>query len=72
MEVHELPDGLIVEGARELRAPESVSTGGDHRIGMAAAALAAIARAPIAIDGADCIATSFPDFKETWSRAFIG
>jgi 3-phosphoshikimate 1-carboxyvinyltransferase len=72
VEAHELPDGLIVEGARELRAPKSVSTGGDHRIGMAAAALAAIARAPIAIDGGDCIATSFPDFKETWSRAFIG
>lgn len=71
VEVHELPDGLIVEGRRKLTAPERVSSGGDHRIGMAGAALAAIARSPIVIDDAECIATSFPDFETTWNRAFI-
>jgi len=71
-EVRELDDGLTVRRGERLRAPERISTAGDHRIGMAAAALATALRQPLVIDDADCIATSFPDFAATWSRAFAG
>jgi len=68
--VEEFADGLAVRGGSKLTAPERVSTRGDHRIGMSAAILAAAARAPITIDDADCIATSFPGFAAAWSAAF--
>jgi 3-phosphoshikimate 1-carboxyvinyltransferase len=65
-----LADGIVVRGGKELRAPRRVNTYGDHRIGLSAAILAAAARAPITIDDADCIATSFPKFEQTWKAAF--
>jgi len=68
--VSEVPDGISVRGGRPLRPPDRVSTGGDHRIGLTAAVLAAIAQAPIVIDDADCIATSFPGFSAAWQAAF--
>jgi 3-phosphoshikimate 1-carboxyvinyltransferase len=72
IESHERPDGIDVLGTRgrPLHAPQRVSTGGDHRIGMAAAVLALAGRAQIEIEDAGCIATSFPDFERTWTRAF--
>jgi len=69
-EVEDLPDGLVVRRSSPLQAPELISAGGDHRIGMAAAALAAALRQPLVIDDAECIATSFPEFEKTWSQAF--
>jgi 3-phosphoshikimate 1-carboxyvinyltransferase len=69
-DVQEFTDGLTVRGGRPLRAPERVSTGGDHRIGMSAALLALATGAAIEIDGADCIATSFPGFEAAWCSAF--
>ncbi|MBC5825249.1 MAG: 3-phosphoshikimate 1-carboxyvinyltransferase [Candidatus Eremiobacteraeota bacterium] len=64
-------DGLVVSGGAALRAPAAVSTHGDHRIGMMAAVLAVAARAPIRIDDAECIGTSFPGFKDAWAHAFL-
>jgi 3-phosphoshikimate 1-carboxyvinyltransferase len=69
--VTELADGLIVEGGAKLHAPERVSCRGDHRVAMAAAALAVAAGSAIAIEDAECIATSFPTFEETWRQAFM-
>jgi 3-phosphoshikimate 1-carboxyvinyltransferase len=68
--VSELPDGIGVRGGRPLRPPERIDTGGDHRIGMTAAVLAAAARAPLIIDDAECIATSYPGFEDAWRAAF--
>ncbi|HME81288.1 MAG TPA: 3-phosphoshikimate 1-carboxyvinyltransferase [Candidatus Eremiobacteraceae bacterium] len=68
--VTELPDGIAVRGGRPLRPPERIATGGDHRIGMTAAVLAAAAKAPIAIDDAVCIGTSFPGFEAAWHAAY--
>jgi 3-phosphoshikimate 1-carboxyvinyltransferase len=65
-----LADGIVVRGGNELRAPRRVNTHGDHRIGLCAAILAVAAQAPITIDDADCIATSFPRFAQTWKAAF--
>jgi 3-phosphoshikimate 1-carboxyvinyltransferase len=39
-----------------------IETHGDHRIAMAFLALGAGAQNPVTVDGADMIATSFPDF----------
>ena len=69
-EARPLPDGIVVTGGARLRPPASVTTHGDHRIGMTAAILAAAAGAPLRIDDAACIATSFPGFEETWNSAF--
>jgi 3-phosphoshikimate 1-carboxyvinyltransferase len=63
-------DGITVRGGAELRAPRSVPTHGDHRIGMAAAILAAATRSALRIDDSDCIATSFPGFAAVWRASF--
>jgi 3-phosphoshikimate 1-carboxyvinyltransferase len=63
-------DGIVVRGGAALRAPRSVFTHGDHRIGLSAAILAAAARVPIRIRDVDCIATSFPKFARAWNAAF--
>ena len=68
--VDELGDGLIVREGYPLRAPERIGTLGDHRIGLTAATLAASLAAPIEINDAECIATSFPSFASQWSAAF--
>ncbi len=67
----ELPDGIVVHGGRPVSPPLNVDSHGDHRIGMSAAILAAGAGSPIEIEDSDCIATSFPDFENTWRSAFI-
>jgi 3-phosphoshikimate 1-carboxyvinyltransferase len=65
-----LRDGIRVKGGKALSPPRSVATRGDHRIGLAAAVLAAVARAPVRIEDSACIATSFPDFEQAWHAAF--
>lgn len=65
-----LPDGIVVRGGSPLRAPVSVSTCGDHRIGLAAAILAAAVQTKLKIENGECIATSFPGFAATWRAAF--
>jgi 3-phosphoshikimate 1-carboxyvinyltransferase len=62
----EKPDGLLIEGEpeRPLRAAR-LSSGGDHRVAMAAALLALAAEGESVIDDADPIAVSFPRFVGT-------
>jgi 3-phosphoshikimate 1-carboxyvinyltransferase len=64
--VSEKPDGLLIEGQpeRPLTAAR-VSSGGDHRLAMAAALLALAADGESVIDEADPIAVSFPRFVGT-------
>ena len=59
-------DGIVIEGnpERPLKAAH-VSSGGDHRIAMAAALLALAADGESVIDDADPIAVSFPRFVGT-------
>jgi 3-phosphoshikimate 1-carboxyvinyltransferase len=60
------PDGLVIEGEpeRPLKAAR-VSSGGDHRVAMAAVLLALAADGESVIDDADSIAVSFPRFVGT-------
>ena len=66
IEVTEEKDGMIVHG----RGADGVPGGGvvtthlDHRIAMAFLCLGMGARAPVTVDDAGPIATSFPDFKQ--------
>ncbi|HEY0867339.1 MAG TPA: 3-phosphoshikimate 1-carboxyvinyltransferase [Fimbriimonas sp.] len=55
-------DGMAIEGPTLLRGT-AVSTQGDHRIGMAFAIAGLLAEGETTIDGAEAIATSYPDFE---------
>jgi len=63
--VEEFADGIAVTGGAVRGGP--VEARGDHRIAMALALLAGRADAPVAIDDATSISTSFPAFAETLS-----
>lgn len=62
VEVEELDDGAVVSGGR-VRGGE-VDSHGDHRVAMSLAVLALVAEAPIAIDNAEWIRTSYPGFVD--------
>ena len=62
----ELEDGMRITGGGALRAA-TVQSKGDHRIAMAAAVLAMQVPEGVSfIEDADCVATSFPSFAETF------
>ena len=65
--VHELNDGLIINGPQQLVAGHSDSKH-DHRIAMAAAVAALCAQGESRISNADCISVSFPGFSDLFSR----
>jgi len=60
--IEERPDGARIAGGA-VRGGR-VDAGGDHRVAMSLAVLALVADAPVDIDGADWIATSYPGFVE--------
>ena len=63
--VDERPDGLEIEGGPV--GGGTVKSDGDHRIAMAFATLATRAAAPVTVDDASSIATSYPGFVEALS-----
>lgn len=56
-------DGMIIEGKTSLNGA-SVSSFGDHRIGMAMAIAGLIAKGKMEIERSEAIAVSYPDFFE--------
>jgi 3-phosphoshikimate 1-carboxyvinyltransferase len=65
VDVEEEPEGLIVHGqGRPPRGGAMVETHGDHRIAMAHLVLGLASEAPVTVDEAGMIATSFPGFRE--------
>ena len=66
--VSELPDGLVVEGGARLRGAR-VRSFGDHRIAMALSVAALAAEGPTEVEGASCVAVSFPGFYALLDRA---
>ncbi len=70
VEVEELPDGLIVHGRGGEVVPggATVASHLDHRIAMCFAVLGLRAAAPVIVDDARPIATSFPDFLPLMTR----
>jgi 3-phosphoshikimate 1-carboxyvinyltransferase len=63
VEIEELRDGMIIHGRPgEIPGGATVATHMDHRIAMSFLIAGLAARAPIAIDDASMIGTSFPEF----------
>ena len=60
-EVEEFDDGLAVAGKTRLHGA-LIDSHGDHRIAMAFSVAALIAEGETEIDGAECVAISFPEF----------
>lgn len=60
-------DEMIVIGGSRLKAG-TVDSRDDHRIAMAAAIASFLAEGPIAIEGAECVAKSWPSFFEDVAR----
>ena len=60
-EVEEFEDGLQVVGPTKLHGAR-IDSHGDHRIAMAFAVAALVADGETEIDGAECVAISFPEF----------
>ena len=58
-------DGFTVEGGRPLKAG-TVEAGGDHRIAMAGAVLAAGVPGGMRVEGMEAAAVSYPDFVRHW------
>ena len=66
-EVTELPDGLVIRGTAQLRGG-SADACNDHRIAMSAAVAACICRGSVTVEGAECVAKSYPRFWEDYSK----
>jgi len=60
--VEEQPDGLVIQGGR--LSGGRVDACGDHRVAMAFAVAATVAKGPIRIDGCGNIGTSYPGFVD--------
>jgi 3-phosphoshikimate 1-carboxyvinyltransferase len=60
-EVEEFDDGLAVSGPTQLQGA-MLNSRGDHRIAMAFAVAALLAKGETEITGAECVAISFPEF----------
>ncbi len=59
--VEERPDGMVIDGPTRLRGAV-VDSHGDHRLGMALAVAGLFAEGETVVQGAGCIADSFPGF----------
>lgn len=66
--LEEHDDGLTLHGGSQLRGAR-VRSHGDHRIAMALAVAGLVATGETEIEGADCVAVSFPGFFEAVARA---
>lgn len=68
--VETYPDGIAIEGGTINGG--RIAADGDHRVAMAFAIAALRASAPVTIDGAEAIATSFPNFVALAQAAGLG
>jgi 3-phosphoshikimate 1-carboxyvinyltransferase len=66
-EVEEFEDGLAVHGPVQLKGAH-LKAHDDHRIAMAFSVAALIAEGDSEIEGAECVAVSFPEFYELLNR----
>lgn len=66
--VDETPDGLLIDGVKELRGTKCDSHG-DHRIAMSMAVAGLAAKGATFIEGAEAISISFPGFTRVLNEA---
>lgn len=67
-DVKEGPDFLEIQGKEQLAGGVKVNSFNDHRIAMMAAIAAARCINPVTINGAECVAKSYPNFWEEYKR----
>ena len=67
-DVKEGPDFLEIQGKEQLVGGVKVDSFNDHRIAMMAAIAAARCINPVTINGAECVAKSYPNFWEEYKR----
>jgi 3-phosphoshikimate 1-carboxyvinyltransferase len=60
VQVEELPDGLVIQGGQPK--PATVHGWGDHRIVMALALAGLLLERPLAVDTAEAMSVTFPDY----------
>lgn len=60
-DIEERPDGMVINGGRRLRASRTDSHG-DHRLAMALAIAGMVAEGRSAVEGAEVVGVSYPDF----------
>ena len=73
VQVEELPDGLVIQGTGgRIPGGGSIETHLDHRIAMSFSVLGQMATAPVTIDDASPIQTSFPGFTDLMTALGAG
>lgn len=65
-DVVETNDGMIISGKPELSGGE-IDSCNDHRIAMAAAVAASVCRGDVFVNGAQCVAKSYPKFWDDYN-----
>jgi 3-phosphoshikimate 1-carboxyvinyltransferase len=61
--IRERPDGMIIEGGEGIAGGNARSFG-DHRLAMALAVAGVTGRGAVTVEGAECVAVSYPEFWE--------
>ncbi|MCD6520438.1 MAG: 3-phosphoshikimate 1-carboxyvinyltransferase [Anaerolineae bacterium] len=70
-QIEERPDGFVIEGPTPLHGT-LVESHGDHRLAMTLAIAGLIAQGETAIEGAECIGDSFPEFEPSLDTLIKG
>ena len=65
VQVEEGEDWLAVTGSPTIPGSAQIASHMDHRIAMSFLTLGFVSEKAITVDGADMIATSFPEYRET-------
>ena len=66
-DAHVSDDELVITGVEQLRSG-TVDACNDHRIAMMAAVMATHATGPVTVQGAECVAKSYPTFWDDYAR----
>jgi 3-phosphoshikimate 1-carboxyvinyltransferase len=61
--IRERPDGMMIEGGGGIAGGNARSFG-DHRLAMALAVAGVTGRGAVTVEGAECVAVSYPEFWE--------
>ena len=69
-DIHELDDGLIINGKPNLSGG-AVSSFNDHRIAMSAAVVSCVCKSCVTVDGAEATSKSYPAFWEDFQSLKI-
>ena len=67
MRIQARPDGFVVRGVPSRPRGGTIDAAGDHRIAMLGAVAGLVSREGVRIEGAECVAISFPGFYEALS-----